>query len=261
MVLARDERALSFVRLFGQVDDSCVDRGPSRAGKHLSYCALVSKAFVDGLDPDDRAALQTLGTVRRFRRDAAVLLEGDEGDQVVVLREGRVRIVSTSRDGREMLIAVRGRGELVGELNALAAESAPRAATVIAMNDVTAQTIAAAEFLSFLQHRPRVALALLRQFADRLRESSNRHVDAGAYDTLHRVARALVELAEHGGRVVDDGVLVADGLTQEDLAGLVASSRETVARTLAALRSQGLIATGRRSIVIRDLDRLRLFTP
>jgi CRP-like cAMP-binding protein len=222
---------------------------------------LVSKAFVDGLDPDDRAALQTLGTVRQFRRDAAVLLEGDHSDQVVVLRRGRVRIVSTSRDGREILLAVRGCGELIGELNALGTEGPPRAATVVALGDVTAQTIAAAEFLAFLERRPKVALVLLRQLADRLRESSNRHVDAGAYDTLHRVARSLVGLAERGGRVVDDGVLVADGLTQEDLAGLVASSRETVARALAALRSQGLIVTGRRSIVIRDLDRLRLFTP
>ena len=153
----------------------------------------------------------------------------------------------------EILLAVRGSGELIGELNALATEGPPRAATVIALSDVTAQTIAAAEFLTFLERRPKVALALLRQLADRLRESSNRHVDAGAYHTLHRVARSLVGLAERGGRVVDDGVLVADGLTQEDLAGLVASSRETVARALAALRSQGLIATGRRSIVVRDL--------
>jgi CRP-like cAMP-binding protein len=221
----------------------------------------VNATFVDGLDPADRAALLKLGTVRRFRRDAAILLEGDQSDRVLLLREGRVRIVSTSPYGREILLAVRSCGELVGELNVLASEGAPRAATVIALEDVTAQTIAATEFLSFLQDHPKVSLALLRQVAARLRESSGHHVDAGAYDTLHRVARALVELAERGGRVVDGGVLVAEGLTQEGLAGLVASSRETVARALAVLRGRGLIETGRRSIVIRDLDRLRDFTP
>jgi CRP-like cAMP-binding protein len=220
----------------------------------------VNKAFVDSLDADDRTALLSLGTVRRYRKDAAVLLEGDRSDQVLVLREGRVRIVSTSVDGRELLLAVRGRGELVGELNVLASDETPRAATVIAMEDVAAQTVSAEEFRAFLRRHPEAAFALLRQLADRLRESSNRHHEAGAYDTLHRVARALVELAERGGRVVDDGVLVADGLTQEDLAGLVSSSRESAARALAALRRKGLITTGRRSMVITDLDRLRHFT-
>ena len=219
--------------------------------------ARVGASFIDDLAPPERAAMERLGITRRFRRDAAILLEGDRTDQVILLRTGRVKIINSGSDGREFLVAVRGPGELVGELTALTGDGAPRAATVIALDDVTAQVVQARDLLGFLRRQPDAALVLLRQLAGRLRESSARHVDAGAYGSQQRVARALVELAEREGEVVDTGVRVAVGLTQEDLAGLVASSRETVARALGVLRRQELIATDRRAIVVRDLERLR----
>lgn len=219
----------------------------------------MGASFLDGLAPPERAALRGLGIVRRFRREATLLLEGDRGDHVLLLVTGRVRIVNCAPDGREILVAVRGPGELVGELSALSAEDTPRAATVIALDDVVAQVIPGPVLIDFLRAHPDVAVALLRQLAGRLRESSARHVDAGAYDALRRVGRALVELAEREGRVVDDGIAVAHGLTQQDVAGLVASSRETVTRALAVLRRRDLVATERRMIVVRDLERLREF--
>jgi CRP/FNR family cyclic AMP-dependent transcriptional regulator len=220
----------------------------------------MHKPFLDSLLSADRAALQAIGAVRRFRPTATVLLQGDQGDQVIVIGEGRVRILSTTPDGRDVLLAVRGRGELIGELNMLAEGPGLRAATVIAIDEVTARVIAADEFLAFLEHHPRVALMLLRQSAERLRESSTRHGDAGAYDTLHRVARTLIALSERDAREVTAGVVVFDGLTQNDLAGLVVSSREAVAKALHVLREKGLVTTARRSILVRDLDSLRRFT-
>jgi CRP-like cAMP-binding protein len=223
------------------------------------YGGLVAATFLDGLAPPDRQALSTLGTIRRFSRDAALLREGDRGEHALLLRAGRVKIINTSPEGREILIAVRCPGELVGELNALSLRPDTRSASVIALEDVVAQVIPGPTLIEFLLTHPAVAVGLLQQFASRLRESSARHVDAGAYDSLHRVARTLVELAVREGRVVDAGIAVADGLTQEDDAGLVASSRETVTRALAVLRRRNLIATERRRIVVRDLERLRQF--
>lgn len=219
----------------------------------------MGATFLDGLAPADREALRGLGGTRRFPPDSTLLMEGDRGNQAMLLRAGRVRIVNCAPDGREILVAVRGPGELVGELNALGTEVSVRAASVIAIEEVVAQVIPGAVLVDFLHRHPGVAVSLLRQFASRLRESSTRQVQAGAYDSLHRVARTLVELAERDGRVVDAGIAVAQGLTQDDVAGLVASSRETVTRALAVLRRRELIATERRRIVVRDLERLRQF--
>jgi CRP-like cAMP-binding protein len=210
--------------------------------------------------PEVQAELRGLGVTRRYRRGAFLALEGDRSDHVILVRNGRVKIVNTSNDGRDVLLAVRAAGELVGELNALAGSNAPRAASVVALDDVDAQTIPAAEFLRFVERHSSVSFALLRQLAARLREATSRQADAAGYDILHRVARVLVAEAEHSGRPVDGGgLVVGDGLSQHDLAGLVAASTKSVARSLGILRSRGLIATGRRAIVVNDLDGLRRF--
>jgi CRP/FNR family cyclic AMP-dependent transcriptional regulator len=208
---------------------------------------------------DVPAEFHELGVVRRYNKGAFLILEGEASDHVLVLRSGRLKIVRTAVDGRETLVAVRGPGELVGELNALAGGSAPRAASVVALDEVVVQAITAPDFLRFVEQHATVSFALLRQMAARLREATTRHADAGGYDVLHRLARALVEEADRNGRDVDTGTLVGTGLSQQDLAGLVAASPKSVSRSLAVLRSRGLVSTGRRSIVIRDLDGLRRF--
>jgi CRP-like cAMP-binding protein len=203
--------------------------------------------------------VQRLGIVRQHRRGTFLMLEGDRNDHVLLVRQGRIKIVGTADDGQELLLAVRGPGELVGELNALAGSDAPRAASAVALDDVTVQSIAGVEFLAFLGRYPELSLALLRNLARRLREATARHAEAGGYDVLHRVTRMLVDQAQRQGRPVDGGLLVSEGLSQADLAGLVAASQKSVARALAVLRSRGLITTGRRSIVVCDLPGLRRF--
>ena len=212
------------------------------------------------LAPDVRAELHALGTVRRHRRGAYLMLEGDRSDHALFVRDGRLRVVRTSTDGREVLVAVRGPDELVGELNALAGDAAPRTASVVALDDVVVQSIAAADLLRFIERHPSVALGLLRQLADRVREGTARHADTAGYDTVHRVARALADQASRG-QPVEGGTIVGVGLSQADLAGLVAASPKSVSRALAVLRAQGLITTARRAILVRDLDGLRDFAP
>ena len=203
--------------------------------------------------------LHELGAVRRYRRGAYMILEGDGDDHVLLVRSGRVKIVRTSVDGRETVVAVRGPGELVGELNALAGSPAPRAGSVVAMDDVVVQAVAAADLMRFLERHPAASVALLRVLATRLREATTRQADAAGYDIVHRVARVLLAQAEREGRADGGDTAVGEGLSQNELAGLVAASPKSVARALATLRDSGLVSTGRRSIVVRDLAGLRRF--
>src|SRR4029453_10921909 len=102
--------------------------------------------------------------------------------------------------------------------------------------------VRAVEFRSLVAGRPAVALELLRMIADRLRASDRRRVEFGAYGTTRRVARLLVDLAAEG-TPSEAGVLLRNGLTQDDLAGMVGASRESVARALASLRELGFVST------------------
>ena len=215
--------------------------------------------FLSALDDVDRAALVELGHAKRFAKGRMLFLEGDRNDDVIVLREGQVKIVCTGLDGRENLLAVRGPGDLIGELSAIDERRHPRTATAVAMSSVRAQIVSAKDFLAFLHSRPGAALALLRTLSKRQRDGDRRRVEYGSYDASHRLARVLVELADEHGRGVTEGTDIGLALSQDELAGLIGSSRESVARALATLRRRGHIVTARRSIVIVDLEQLRRY--
>lgn len=216
-------------------------------------------SFLARLDEPARRALLSMGTERRRRRGAALMFEGDAGDEVLVVIEGRVKVVSTTDEGRELVLALRGPGDLLGELTAVAADSLPRSASVVALEDCRLRAIDGAAFRGFLADHPEAGLVLLRLLVARLRDSDRHRVEFGSLDVPHRVARLLVELAGGGERSASGSVDIALPLSQEELAGMVSTSRETLTRALGALRARRLVETGRRSIRILDLDRLAAY--
>jgi CRP/FNR family transcriptional regulator, cyclic AMP receptor protein len=215
--------------------------------------------FLERLEPATRAELESTGAFRRYPRRAVLFVEGDPGTFVVLVLDGRAKIVATTPDGTEVVLSIRGPGDLVGELAAIDVEGAPRMASVIALEPIACRVLTTSEFVSFLEVHPDAAMALLRTVAARMRDSERRRVEFGAYDTARRLAGLLVELSGTHGRITAEGIHVEMPLSQQELAGLVGCSRESVARALIALRARGLVSTGRRSLFVRDLDGLRDF--
>ncbi len=211
--------------------------------------------FLGSLLQDEIEALVAVGAVRRFRTGNFLFTEGDRSEHVAVIRSGRVKVASYTAEGRELLLAVRGPGDLLGELSALDAQ--PRSASVGAIEPVEAVMIPADRFRHFLEDHPRVALLLIEMLIWRLREADRKRVEFGAFDVTARVARHILELAERYGVAESDGVRIDLPLSQEELAGWTGSSREAVAKALRQLRERGWVETSRRSIVVRDTEALR----
>jgi CRP-like cAMP-binding protein len=215
-------------------------------------------AFLDRLGPADRAALLDAGRPRRYRAGETIFLTGERGGHVVLITGGRAKVTVASRHGTETVLSLPGRGDVIGELAAIDDDdTAPRGATVVALEAVDTRVVRSADFRAIVARRPSMALELLRMVAERLRASDRRLVEFGASDTTRRLARLLAEMAEADATPTDGGLLLANNLTQDDLAGLVGASRESVARALAALRARGFVATGRRQVVVLDLAGLR----
>jgi CRP-like cAMP-binding protein len=216
----------------------------------------VPGEFLELLGSDDRDALMARGGRRRFDPGTRLIAEGLPGDEVFVLLEGRVRITGTTRDGREVVVRFGGPGEMLGELAVL--DEQPRASSVEAIDPVEALAISAADFGSLLHSHPGIAFALLRTLAGRFRGADAARIEFAASQTLGRVAARLLELVQRYGQQSEDGaVVIALPLSQEDLAGWTASSREAVARALATFRELGLVTTERRRITVRDPEALR----
>jgi CRP/FNR family cyclic AMP-dependent transcriptional regulator len=210
--------------------------------------------FLAALTDDEAADLRSRAITRRFRRGATLMSQGEAPGRVLVIEKGRVKVTAITEDGREMVLAFGGPGDLLGELSALG--GSPRVATVRALEPLSALAVASGDFDAFLVSNPRVALVILRVVIARLRDADRQQVEFAAYQTLTRVARRLVELAERYGEQSGEVIKITLPISQEELAGWAGASREAISKALHDLRAAGLIETGRRHITVLDPEQL-----
>jgi CRP/FNR family cyclic AMP-dependent transcriptional regulator len=213
-------------------------------------------ALLAHLADADREYLLARGTRRWFRANDFLLMEGDPSDHVHVLVSGWVRVSTIVEDGREVLFGLRGPGEVLGDLAAVTGR--PRSASVRAIEPCTVFQFTGPGFVDVLLSRPAIAVATIKTVAARLRNAETARIAAAALDVSRRVAGVLVRLAEERGRIEPEGVVV-DALSQEDIAAQIGAARRTVARALHLLRERGIVETGRRRFLIRELRVLRAF--
>jgi CRP-like cAMP-binding protein len=214
--------------------------------------------FLGSLTPQEHRAFLRRGRRRRYRGGTTLFREGERSEGVLAVLSGRVKVSYFTDEGREIVLAVRGAGELLGELSTIDGE--PRSATGTALGPVEALAVSADTFAGFLEEYPRVSLVLLRTLSRRLREATRRRIEYGALDTTGRVAARLVELADQYGEASGSRVRILLPLTQEELAGWVGASREAVSKALGALRARGWIETHRRGITVLDPTALLDYT-
>jgi CRP/FNR family transcriptional regulator, cyclic AMP receptor protein len=208
-----------------------------------------------GLDDEAADSLRSQLSETRLRRGETLFREGDSGDRLYVVLEGKIKLGRSSPDGRENLMAVLGPGQMFGELSLF--DPGPRSLTATAVTDVTMKTLAHDELTGWLTGYPDVARGLLGQLAARLRRTNDVVADLVFSDVPGRVAKALLDLASRFGRKADDGLHVHHDLTQEELAQLVGASRETVNKALADFANRGWLRLEPRSVVLVDVERLQ----
>ncbi|WP_067455692.1 Crp/Fnr family transcriptional regulator [Actinomadura macra] len=240
--------------------------------------ALEPGSFLAELTAAERVELESRGRVRDFDRGETLFIEGEQSSWVAVLLKGRVKAFSYREHGGEALLAVRGPGALLGEVAAI--DGFPRSATVAALEPAQALAVTAEEFMAFLQAHGRVSILIMRTLCQRWRDADRKRVEFGMFDATGRVAQRLVELAERFGVPYErragtagsgpngeagaagmgpggQSVRITLNLSQEELAGWVGASREAVSKALRTLRRHGWIETGRRRVIVHDLQALR----
>ena len=206
--------------------------------------------FWSALGPDEAAELRARGVRRTIAAGQPLWHVGQRADRVVIVVAGTVKICRPSLDGREVVLAFYGPGELVGELAAL--DGGERSASVFALEAVEVLAVAPDDFRAFLAAHPSASLALVQRLGQRLRYADAKIIEFASFDALGRVAMRLTELCERFGRRDGDHVDVLLPLTQEELAGWACTSLESVARALQTMRSLGWIETRRRHIRVLD---------
>jgi len=215
---------------------------------------LATAPLFAGVDPSTADLLASVMTTRKVDRGHVVFTEGDTGDRLFIVLDGKVKISRSAVDGRENLLAVLGPSEMFGELSLF--DPGPRTATATAVTDSVLASLDHDDLRPLLLAQPAVAVQLLAALAQRLRRTNEAMADLVFSDVPGRVAKALLDLAERFGDTEQDGVRVRHDLTQEELAQLVGASRETVNKALSEFANRGWLRLEGRTVLLLDRERL-----
>src|SRR5690349_4287259 len=213
------------------------------------------RAFA-ALEPRERNSLRAIAIARSYDRGEILFHQGDDPGALHAITRGRVKISAITDDAREALFSLAGPGDLVGEISALAGRQ--RTATVRALEPVRSLAIPADALRAAVSGSPSLAIFFLEIAADRLQAADLQRLEFAGHDVLGRVARRLNSLVQESGRPVRDGIML-EFLSQEDLAGWTAASREAVNRALHQLRAVGCLRSERRRMIVTDLAALRRY--
>ncbi|MCP3017176.1 Crp/Fnr family transcriptional regulator [Nocardiopsis dassonvillei] len=207
----------------------------------------------DVLSSEQRAALESLGTPVQFPSQETIFRAGQPSHSVLLIQRGHVKVTHTASDGSQVILAVRGPDEIMGDEGVLMGE--PRSATVTTISEVTGLDVGADDLLHFVNTEglwPEMYRAVVRR-----RRESDKWALSARLDVRSRLATLLLELATEVGEQDEAGMTIKVALSQQDLAGRIGASRDAVAMELRKLREQGLITTGRHRIILHKLDELR----
>lgn len=210
--------------------------------------------FWNRLSESDRLLLSAAGRVTRYRPGAVVCTEGEPATHVLVLMSGWVKVTTVSRDGRELILALRGHGDIIGELGEV---SGYRTATVQAIDEVRSLLIPNERFSVFLEARPDAGRAFRQVMTQRWGEANSTLLSRFTTTGAQRLAGLLLDLAARHGIPSPGQVDIEMPLSQEELASFVGASRSTLTRAYDSWRHRGFIRTSYRHIAITDVDGLR----
>lgn len=198
--------------------------------------------------------LRAKGITRKFAESDRLFMEHDSSGSVFLVESGLVKVHVTAGNGKELILGIYGRGELLCELSAM--DRAPRSASGTGTTSGTVTEIPGAEFRAFIGRHPAVMQLVLRTVQYRLHRADQERLSYLSDGVRVRVVRKLLNWAEQYGRGSTFGTEIA-GFSRRDLAQSVAASEKTVDDVLAALTAEGTIATDKKWFLLRDVDGLR----
>jgi CRP-like cAMP-binding protein len=206
------------------------------------------------LTREQRATLIATGSRTWVGPGTPVIPEQDRSGDVSVIWSGLTKAVTRIGDGPAMVLALRGPGDIIGELAII--RHGPRSAAVVAVTRVEVLTITRDHFIRFLRVHPEAAAILHRTVVDRLCEADRDRLASASMTVGQRLARLLLKLVQRYGVPTPAGGLKVDQLSQRELAACIGGARRTVAREMRSWRQRQIITTERRTVTVHDTGAL-----
>jgi len=197
--------------------------------------------------PDDQLRmLTTMVTRRSAARSTTIMAGGDATDSLYIVLSGRLKVMMSDAEGKEVILSILGPGEFFGEMGLI--DDEPRSASVVTIEPCELLAIAKRDFKKCLLENNEMAMAVMRGLVKRLREADRKIGSLALLDVYGRVARLLLDMAEN----VNGEKVVTKRLPKQDIAKMIGASREMVSRVMKDLQTGGYIEMRGSNIVLRD---------
>ena len=205
--------------------------------------------FVD-LNEEELQNVENSCTPRKYPKNSMVILEEEFGDIIFILLSGTIKITRVNDEGKEVILALLGPGEIFGEMAILDGEA--RSANALAQENCELIAIQKSEFIRLLQRNSKISFALMGELAKRLRKSDQQIEALSLSDAEHRIGVSLLNLAEDMGVIRKGQVTIEKLPFQQDIANMSGTSRETVSRVLKLFEDRHMITKVGHTVVIPD---------
>jgi CRP/FNR family transcriptional regulator, cyclic AMP receptor protein len=196
-----------------------------------------------------------IGLERKYTKNSIVFLEEEIGAVLFIIISGKVKIVRTDDEGKEVILSILGTGDFFGEMALL--DGLPRSATVVALDKTELFIIHRREFLELMDTSPQIATSLMNELTRRLRKANEQIEDLSLKDAVGRVASVIIRLADDVGKIRKGEVVIEDFPVQQDLANMAGTSRETISRTIHQFMRHEYVEQKGNTLIIKDYDKFK----
>ena len=216
----------------------------------MSAINLNSINIFSDLSDKECESLRRLFKPRNYLKNSMIILEEEYGDLVFVVQSGTIKITRVNDEGKEVILALLGPGEIFGELAILDGEA--RSANALAQENCELLAINKEDFLHILKNNFSVSYNVMCELAKRLRKSDQQIEALSLSDAEHRIGVSLLNLAEDMGVIRKGKVTIQNLPFQQDIANMAGTSRETVSRVLKILENKSMISKEGHTLTIPD---------
>lgn len=207
--------------------------------------------FLERFSQEERNEIERISVRRPYRKGAIIFLSGDNAGEVLLIRSGQIKLTVASVDGREILIGIRGPGEIIGEMSLI--DQSPRSASAFALTKVEMLVLPVREFTRLVDDDFGFSRKLLDEMCRKVRDSTMHQLELGLDDVPGRVARRLATLMDRFGTdQLDGATTLRSPITQQELADWAGVSRQAVVKELGRLRELGWLETKGASMIVRN---------
>ncbi|RCW49874.1 MULTISPECIES: Crp/Fnr family transcriptional regulator [unclassified Halanaerobium] len=211
--------------------------------------------FFSLLSEDELKVINSIASEKKYKKGEYIFFEGETGSKFFVIKSGQVKLVKMIENGDEQILNIFSNNDIIAEIVAFDRGNYPASAVTMKKTDLI--IFNQADLENVIMENPAIGIKLLQEMSTRLRRAQQNVRDIALKDSSGKMASLLTFLSQKYGIEKNGNIILDIPLTQQELASMIGSSRETVSRMLSRFESEGIIKTSRKKIIIYKPEELK----